>query len=53
MYNNIIKSIKHWLNKSDGGEWFEPYVTNKDITIIILLTIIVSSIIIFGISISI
>ena len=33
MYNNIIKSIKHWLNKSDGGEWFEPYVTNKDITI--------------------
>jgi len=51
MYNNIIKSIKHWLNKSDGGVWFEPYVTNKDIVIILLLTILISSIIIFSISI--
>ena len=50
MYNNIIKPIKHWLNKSDGGQWFEPYITNKDVVVILLLTLIVSCIIIFGIS---
>ena len=40
--------IKEWLNKGDGGEWYEPYVTNRDLIIIGLITLIVSGIIILG-----
>jgi hypothetical protein len=45
-----MKKILKWLNKGDGGEWYEPYVTNKDMVHICLITIIVSTIIIFGCS---
>lgn len=44
----IMKKIKDWLYKGDGGEWYEPYVTNRDMIIIGIITAIVSSIIIFG-----
>jgi hypothetical protein len=41
-------SFKKWLNKGEGGEWYEPFVTNGDMGVIVIITIIVSSIIIFG-----
>lgn len=44
----IMKNIKDWLDKYDGGEWFEPYVTNRDIVFIGTITAIVSGVIIFG-----
>jgi hypothetical protein len=40
--------MKQWLDKGDGGEWYEPYVTNKDLLTIAILTLIMSSTIIFG-----
>jgi hypothetical protein len=46
--NILIMKIKEWLNKGDGGEWYEPYVTNRDLIIIGLITLIVSGIIILG-----
>ena len=41
---------EHWLYKGDGGEWFEPYVTNKDIVRIAIIMIIGCLIIILGCS---
>ena len=40
--------FEQWLDKSDGGEWYEPYVTNTDIIYIGIITLIVSGIIILG-----
>ena len=39
---------ENWLDKGDGGEWYEPYVTNRDIVTIFWIAIIVSLIIILG-----
>lgn len=39
---------ENWLDKGDGGEWFEPYVTNRDIVYITIITIIGCLIIILG-----
>lgn len=38
----------NWLNEGDGGEWFEPYVTNKDVITIISISLFVGTIIVFG-----
>lgn len=40
--------INKWLNKGDGGEWYEPFVSNLDLIIILAITIFVSGIIIIG-----
>ena len=41
-------NIKKWLNKGEGGEWYEPFITNEDLIYIVIITLIVSSIIITG-----
>ena len=43
-----MKKIKNRLDKGDGGEWYEPYITNRDMIYIGIITLILSSIIIFG-----
>ena len=40
--------LKEWLDKGEGGEWYEPYVTNRDLVMIGIITTIVSIIIITG-----
>jgi hypothetical protein len=40
--------IIEWLNKGDGGSWYEPYVTNKDLVLISFVTILSCAIIILG-----
>ena len=40
--------FKDWLDKGEGGEWYEPYITNRDLVIIGAITLIVSGIIILG-----
>jgi len=40
--------LKDWLDKGEGGEWYEPYVTNRDLVVIGIITTIVSIIIITG-----
>ena len=41
--------LKEWLDKGEGGySWYEPYVTNRDLVIIGIITAIVSGIIITG-----
>ena len=40
--------MRKWLNKGEGGEWYEPYVSNRDLVFIGLLTLVVSLIIIGG-----
>jgi len=40
--------LNEWLDKGEGGEWYEPYVTNRDLVIIGIITAIVGSIIIGG-----
>ena len=42
------KRLNDWLERGGGGEWYEPYVTNRDLLIISIITIIVSLIIILG-----
>ena len=37
---------ENWLDKGDGGEWFEPYITNRDMIYIAIVTSIICSIII-------
>lgn len=37
-----------WLDSGDGGEWYEPFVSNLDLIIILAITLLVSSIIIIG-----
>jgi hypothetical protein len=46
----MINKIKQWLNKGEGGQFYEPYVTNRDIVQIIILTIITSTLIIMGLN---
>ena len=43
-----MKKINKWLDKGDGGEWYDPYVTNRDIIFIGIITVIISGVIIFG-----
>ena len=40
--------MKKWLDKGDGGQWYEPYVTNRDLIYIGILTTMVSCVIIIG-----
>jgi hypothetical protein len=40
--------LKEWLDKGEGGEWYEPYVTNRDLVFIGIITAIVCGIIITG-----
>jgi len=41
--------LKEWLDKGEGGySWYEPYVTNRDLVVIGIITTIVSIIIITG-----
>ena len=42
-------NIKKWLNRSSGGEWFEPFINNKTLFYIFLITTIICGIIIGGI----
>jgi hypothetical protein len=36
----------NWLDKGDGGEWYEPFVTNRDIIQIVIITLVVCGMII-------
>jgi hypothetical protein len=40
--------IRNWINKGEGGEWYEPFVTNEDLVYIGIITAIVCTIIIGG-----
>jgi len=42
----MLNKIKKWLDKGEGGKWFEPYVTNIDVILITILTILFSALII-------
>ena len=44
----MLNKIKQWLDKGSGGKWFEPYVTNKDIILITVLTVLFGALIILG-----
>lgn len=46
--NQSNMKLNEWLDKGEGGEWYEPYVTNRDLVMIGIITTIVSSIIIGG-----
>lgn len=36
----------NWLNRGEGGDWYEPYVTNGDVLRIVAFTIMISGIIV-------
>lgn len=40
--------LKEWLDKGEGGEWFEPYVTNRDWVFIYSIVLLISLVIIGG-----
>ena len=44
----MINKIKQWLNKGEGGEFYEHYVTNGDVVPIMILVILFSTLIILG-----
>lgn len=44
----MINKIKQWLNKGEGGEFYESYVTNRGVLQIMTITIIVSTFIVLG-----
>ena len=44
----MSKKLKNWFDKGDGGNFYEPYVTNKDVLFIYALTLIVCGIMILG-----
>jgi hypothetical protein len=44
----MCNKIKKWLDKGEGGQFYEPYVTNGDVIILMMLTMIVSVMIILG-----
>ena len=44
----MVEKIKKWLDKGEGGQFYEPYVTNGDVIILMMLTMIVSVMIILG-----
>jgi hypothetical protein len=31
--NRLLAAVKNWWYKGEGGEWYEPYVTNGDVVI--------------------
>lgn len=39
---------KKWLDKGEGGEWFEPNVTNRDLLSVGVIATIVCGILIVG-----
>ena len=41
--------LREWLDKGEGGEWFESYITNRDIIIMFIIFLFIISFI-FGIS---
>lgn len=43
-----IKPYIKWFYKGDGGEWYEPFISNLDLIIILLITLFVGGIIIIG-----
>jgi hypothetical protein len=44
----MIKKIKEWLDKGEGGEFYEFYVTNRDLVSMMAVSLIFSLIIITG-----
>lgn len=44
----MINKIKQWLNKGEGGEFYEPYVTNRGVLQIMIITIIANILIGLG-----
>ena len=42
-----MKRLKRWWNKGDGGEWYEPYITNGDVVTILLSSITIFLLIFF------
>jgi hypothetical protein len=49
MINALIHcnmKFKEWLDKGEGGQWYEPYVTNRDLLFVGIITAIGCSIII-------
>lgn len=42
------QKIAEWLNIGEGGEWYEPHITNRDLIYICIITLILSVIIIFS-----
>jgi hypothetical protein len=47
-YKWNMKKINDWLKRGDGGEWYEPYVTNEDCVYIGIITTIVCGMLILG-----
>jgi len=43
-----MRKVQEWINKGDGGEWYEPYITNKILILIAIITLITCSIIVIG-----
>jgi len=31
--NTVLAAVKKWWDKGEGGEWYEPYVTNGDVVV--------------------
>ena len=46
--NKMRNKFRNCLDKGDGGEWYEPYVTNRDVLWISLGTLIICGIIILA-----
>jgi hypothetical protein len=44
----MVEKIKKWHDKGEGGQFYEPYITNGDVVKIIILTIITCTLIIMG-----
>jgi hypothetical protein len=44
----MCNKIKKWLDKGEGGQFYEPYITNGDTILIAILTIPFSILIILG-----
>jgi hypothetical protein len=40
--------LKDWLDKGEGGEWYESYLTNRDLLTIGLYVLLGSGIIVLG-----
>lgn len=38
--NTVLAAVKKWWHKGEGGEWYEPYVTNGDVVICCFIGII-------------
>ena len=40
--------LKEWLDRGEGGEWYEPYVTNRDLVFISVITLMVGAVVVGG-----